>query len=215
MIDVMIVPTLNQYESLQRMVDSIDFPVKHLLVIDNGGCLEELSVPEWVKEVTVLNMPSNLGVSGSWNLGIKLFPHVDRWFIVSDDIQFGRGALEDLYNMSSSFKLVTSDDSPFWQFFVIGEEFVGRVGLFDEAIYPANFEDDEYEWRATSLGFEIERVQIEHKHHKHLTVFSSEFVDLNAKTYPLNESYFEQKKRDHDYSDGFWMLARRRINSWD
>ena len=215
MISNMIVPTLNQYYGLQRMLDSIDYPVNHLLVIDNGGLLGEILVPTCVQKVTVLHMPSNLGVAGSWNLGIKSFPHDDRWFIASDDIVFAPGTLEDLWGWSHPHRLILSDESPHWQFFIIGEEVVGNVGLFDEAIYPANFEDDEYQWRMEELGFELEYVQADHEHYRHSTVFSPEYARKNQKTYTLNESYFLDKKRRRDYSDGNWLLARRRLNSWD
>ena len=92
---------------------------------------------------------------------------------------------------------------------------VWDVGLFDEAIHPANFEDDEYEWRCEQLGYEVLRADIPHFHEKHSTVFSPEYVSKNRGSYVLNESYFETKKRERDYSDGFWTLSRRRILSWD
>lgn len=215
MIPNLIVPTLNQYEKLQRMVSGIDYPVEHLLIIDNGGKLTDLRIPDAVQKLTILNMPSNLGVATSWNLGIKSFPHADRWFIASDDIMFEPGALEDWYNISHRERLITSDESPHWQFFCIGEEVVGNVGLFDEAIHPANFEDDEYEWRCEQLGYEVLQVDIPHFHEKHSTVFSPEYVSKNRGSYVLNESYFETKKRERDYSDGFWTLSRRRILGWD
>jgi GT2 family glycosyltransferase len=215
MLPNLIVPTLNRYDLLQRLVDSFDYPIKHLLVIDNGGSLEGLVVPDVVQQVTVLNMPSNLGVSSSWNLGIKSFPFDDRWFIASDDTVFGRGALEDWHNASHPHRLITSDVDPFWQFFVIGEELVGNVGLFDEAIHPGNFEDDEYEWRCEMLGYPVDRADIEHLHVGQGTVFHPDFAQKNQNTYVLNESYFNMKKREQDLSDGAWMLARRRLNSWD
>ncbi len=215
MIPNLIVPTLNQYDRLKRMIYSIDYPVKHLLIIDNGGRLSLDSIPDMVEQVTVLNMPANLGVASSWNLGIKSFPHDDRWFIASDDVMFEPGALEDWFNLSDNQRLVTSSEAPHWQFFCIGENVVGTVGLFDEAIHPANFEDDEYEWRCEVLGAEIVRAEIGHFHEAHATVFSPEYVSKNRGTYVLNESYFKQKQRDRDYSDGFWTLSRRRILSWD
>ena len=64
------IPTLNQYESLQSLVRCIDYPVGHLLIIDNGGELEGVGIPDCVEQCTILNMPSNLGVAASWNLAI-------------------------------------------------------------------------------------------------------------------------------------------------
>ncbi len=37
MIENLIVPVLNRYDLLDRMVGSIDYPVEHLLIIDNGA----------------------------------------------------------------------------------------------------------------------------------------------------------------------------------
>jgi len=81
MLDNLIIPTLNRYDLLDKLLESIDYPVAHLLIIDNGGqySLAVDDIPELVEQVTVLNMPSNLGVASSWNLGIKSFPHYDRF----------------------------------------------------------------------------------------------------------------------------------------
>ena len=215
MLPNLIVPTLNRYDLLQQMVHTIDYPVKHLLVIDNGGQLHNLNVSHYVEKLTILNMPSNLGVSSSWNLGIKSFPFDDRWFICSDDVRFMPGSLQLWYKCSGPDVLVTSDEDPYWQFFSIGEEYVGIVGLFDEAIHPANFEDDEYEYRCEMLGFEVTRCDIPHDHYRQGTVFHPDYSGKNNKTYTLNESYFNDKKRNRYVHDGYWSLGRRRLNSWD
>lgn len=213
MLDNLIIPTLNRYDLLDRLLESIDYPVAHLLIIDNGGkySLNVDDIPELVEQVTILNMPANLGVASSWNLGIKSFPYCDRWFIASDDMQFEPGGLELLHRMSGSDKMLISDEWPHFQFFAIGEEFVGVVGLFDEAIHPANFEDDEYRWRAETLGFQIDEVEIPHSHVQQGTVFHKDFEERIGKAYTLNESYLDMKKRNRDYTDGFWMLSRRRL----
>ena len=77
MLPNLIVPVLNRYDLLRRMLGSIDYPIRDLLIIDNGGKFEDMfdkdELP--VKNLRVLMLPSNLGVAASWNLGIKLFPH--------------------------------------------------------------------------------------------------------------------------------------------
>lgn len=215
MLPNLIIPTLNRYDLLERLLRSIDYPLKHLLIIDNGGRLSLDGIPDMVEQVTVLNMPSNMGVSTSWNIGIKSFPFDDRWFICSDDVVFEPGALEDWYNLSHPHRLQICKEWPHWQFFVIGEEIVGNVGLFDEAIHPANFEDDEYMWRCLQLGYEIGYIEVDHHHENQGTVFHDDYKEKNNKTYTLNESYFNDKKRNKYLYDGEWSLARRRINSWD
>ena len=72
MIPVLIIPILNRYDLLDESLSSIDYPIGDILIINNG---KENYIPkEKDLNIRVLNLPSNLGVSGSWNLGIKLFP---------------------------------------------------------------------------------------------------------------------------------------------
>jgi GT2 family glycosyltransferase len=215
MIPNLIVPTLNRYDLLQKMLDSIDYPVEHLLVIDNGGKLKGYDVPLCVKEITTLYMPANLGVASSWNLGIKCFPFDPMWFIVSDDVVFEPGALEAWYLDSSPERVVVSDQWPFFQVMSIGENVIDKVGLFDEAFHPANFEDDDFEWRCNEQGIMVERRGIGLSHVKQGTVFHEDYRSKNQNTYPLNEEYYEFKRSVGATVAGQWSLDRRRKNSWD
>ena len=61
MLENLIVPVLNRYDLLQRMLDSVDVQVEHLLVIDNGTG-SDLFFSDKFENVTVLDMPANLGV---------------------------------------------------------------------------------------------------------------------------------------------------------
>lgn len=215
MIPVMIVPTLNRGDLLQPMLDSIDYPVQHLLILDNGNQGIEWFVPNMVRNVHLVDLPSNLGVAGAWNLGIKLFPHADRWMFASDDVVFEPGGLEQLFEDSSAGHVVLSSAWPHWETFVVGENVVRRIGLFDEAIYPANFEDDDYLHRCAYYGIDVQYSGFAHSHVQQGTVFSEEFKGKNQVTYPLNEAYFLDKVARSDFSEGGWKLDRRRTNSWD
>ena len=215
MIPNLIVPTLTRYDLLQRMLSSIDYPVGHVLIIDNGNMIDQLKLPAEIQELTVLTMPANLGVASSWNLGIKSFPFAPVWFIASDDVVFNPGALEAWYEVSAPDRIVTAELWPHYQFFSVGEDVINAVGLFDEALHPANFEDDDFAWRASKLGFEPMRVAIDHYHEGQGTVFDKDNNVKNSKTYPLNEIYFRYKQSQGDLSAGEWSLDRRRTLSWD
>ncbi len=215
MIPNLIVPTLTRYDLLANLLDCIDFPVKHLLIVNNGKESPEfIRKPGAVEKMTWLDMPANLGVSGSWNLGIKSFPFDPVWFICSDDVRFEPGALGSWFQASGPDRFVSSDEWPFYQFFSIGEQVVEKVGLFDEAIFPANFEDDDMEWRAALAGFPVQRVKIAHWHEKQGTVFKSGLAHENSRTYPHNETYFRAKVSREDTSAGQWSLNRRRLLDW-
>ena len=121
MLPNLIVPVLNRYDLLRRMFQSIHYPIRDLIIIDNGGEFYDVLHSEFVENVRVLNLPSNLGVAASWNLGIKLFPHDDRWFFASNDIVYLPGALERLSEARRD-EITLSDMFPFWHTFSAGVE---------------------------------------------------------------------------------------------
>ena len=208
----LIVPVLNRYDLLQRMLDSVDVPVEHLLVIDNGTGAD-LAFSDNFKKVTVLDMPANLGVSGSWNLGIKSFPYAERWFIISNDVQFNPGALAEL-SKARRDEITLTARFPHWQAFALGDEAVSDIGLFDESLFPAYFEDNDYTRRAEFVGVNIRRLEIEVSHENSSTIKAG-YQDKNAKTYAANDRYFERKIANNDYTPGGWSLDIRRENGWE
>jgi hypothetical protein len=202
------------------MIASIDVKVDHLLIINNDSSNDFwCDKNEMVAEMRVLNMPSNLGVSSSWNLGIKSYPFAPWWLICSDDVTFNPGSLEKFATECAPDSLTLSTAWPNFQFFGVGEHIISSVGLFDEAMHPANFEDDDFLWRVESLADEMSLrltlVEVPHEHVQQATVFSSEYVALNEKTYASNEAYLQGKQAMGDLTSGEWQLRRRRGNDWD
>ena len=212
MLENLIVPVLNRYDMLQRMLNSVDVSVEHLLVIDNGTGAN-LTFNDNFKKVTILDMPANLGVSGSWNLGIKSFPYSERWFIVSNDVVFERGALEQL-SQARRDEISLTADAPHWQAFVLGDEAVRDIGLFDESLFPAYFEDNDYKRRAEFVGVNIRLLDINVRHDNSSTIKAG-YMEKNAKTFTRNESYYRSKIDSNDYTPGSWSLEIRRANGWE
>jgi GT2 family glycosyltransferase len=217
MIPSMIVPTLTRHDLLTQMLKSIDYPVGLLLIINNhpNANFEGTdSIPDCVADYRVLNMPSNLGCAGSWNLGVKLQPFAPWWLVASDDVVFEPGALELFAQECSPDYVTISDEWPHYQFFGVGENVVQKVGLFDENLYPANFEDDDYQRRCEIAGVEFRIVSAPHSHVKQGTVHATEWVAQNARTYNANEVYFVRKVDRDDLTAGEWSLKIRRANDW-
>lgn len=212
MIENLIVPVLNRYDLLQRMLDSVYVAVEHLLIIDNGTGAD-LTFNKNFSKVTVLDMPANLGVAGSWNLGIKSFPYAQRWFIASNDVVFEPGSIEAL-SQARRDEITLSGDAPHWQAFVLGDEAVGDIGLFDESLFPAYFEDNDYTRRAEFVGVNIRLADIKLRHDNSSTIKAG-YQDKNAKTYANNERYYQSKIASNDYSAGSWSLDIRRENGWE
>lgn len=206
----LIVPVLNRYDLLQRMVSSIDHPLEELLIIDNGDQTEGVVAPDCVKSVRVLHMPTNQGVAGSWNLGIKLYPFEPVWFFGSADTVYLPGALEKLAQASPE-GITLAGSFPYWQTFAIGEQAVRKIGLFDENLYPIYFEDNDYTRRAESAGIEITYLDIPVLHDNSSTINSdSRFAQANGRTFSDNQRYFDTKLE----GTWDWSLDRRRNNYW-
>ena len=212
MLENLIVPVLNRYDLLQRMLNSVDVPVEHLLVIDNGPG-SELTFGDNFKRITVLDLPANQGVAGSWNLGIKSFPYSHRWFIVSNDVVFDPGSLE-LLSQARRDEITLTGDAPHWQAFALGDEAVNDIGLFDESLFPAYFEDNDYMRRAEFVGVNIRRLDLKLTHDNSSTIKAG-YQEKNAKTYIKNEKHYQSKIDSNDYTAGGWSLEIRRANGWE
>jgi GT2 family glycosyltransferase len=217
MLSNLIVPTLTRYDLLEEMVNSIDYPVGHLLIIDNGGRAGEpvRYQTDQIGRVTVLSLPSNLGVAGSWNLGVKLLPHERVWHFTSDDVVFQPGGLANLAKAKPG-ELTLSRDWPHWHTFALGEDIVRRVGLFDERLYPAYFEDNDYTARCAMAGIDtaITLQDIYATHRNSSTLKSDEsFRAANTRTFQANSELYQRKLRQAD-SSWSWDLDRRRAGEW-
>jgi GT2 family glycosyltransferase len=218
MIENLIVPVLNRYDLLERMLDSVDVPVNHLLVIDNGASVMaeplELKANDNFAKVTHLRMPANLGVAGSWNLGIKSFPYAERWFIVSNDVVFAPGSLAKLEEAKRD-EITLTGTAPHWQAFALGDEAVSDLGLFDECgFFPAYFEDNDYMRRAEFAGVNVRRLEIKLSHDNSSTIKAG-YENKNAKTFFANQRLHEAKINNNDYSPGVYSLDIRRENGWE
>jgi len=213
MIPVLGVPVLARPELLYRMVNSIDHPVGHLLIIDNGGVvgMPPDDLPN-IDKVSVVRLPSNLGVAAAWNLIIKLEPHAPYWVISNFDVTFPPGSLARFEEFQTG-GLVLSAAAPPWACFALHDETVQHVGLFDEAFYPAYWEDIDYERRVRSAGIPVIQSDIP-VHHDNSSTIAVVPNRLDV-TFAANKAYHEAKSYRGDNSEGGWSLRRRRELAWD
>jgi len=116
--------------------------------------------------------------------------------------------------MSSPNKLLLSNGAPSWCAFSIGWKVIDKVGLFDEALHPAYFEDNDYERRCKHLGIDISDSFIPIAHDNSSTLKSG-FQEKNNYTFQNNADYYQNKLKNQDFSSGQWTIRRRRQNSWD
>lgn len=214
MIPVLIVPILTGSDLLRRMVASIDHEVEHLVVINNGAFVDAEELKSSALRVSVINLPSNLGVAGSWNLGIKVTPFAPWWLIANFDVVWPVGSLERWAALAPYDRLCLSGGTPPWCAFSVGEQVVSKVGLFDEGFHPAYFEDNDYQVRVEHAGLIVEHTSIP-VHHDNSSTLKRGFEQHNISSFQANALYWRSKQAASDYSQGSWNLNIRRRNSWD
>jgi hypothetical protein len=215
MIPAMIVPVLIRHDLLDRMIQSINYPIKDLVIIDNGPQFGyEPSWNNWVHKIHHIKIPYNLGVASSWNLGIKVMPYSDYWLFSGFDNEWGGESLKMFHEESSPDRLVLSSGAPKWTAFSLGWKVVDKVGLFDEALHPAYFEDNDYEWRCAYENIEIVNSHIPVAHDNSSTLKAG-FQNRNSVSFQSNADYFQHKQELNAVSEGAWSIRRRRANGWE
>lgn len=207
--------TLSRFDLAQRLLDSIDYPVEHLVIVDNSGKKQfQPRIPAFVKNFWMLQMPYGLGANGAWNLIIKSTPHAPYWVIPNDDCYFEAGALAKIAQAVDTEAFNFLQVEPKWSCVVPGEGAVAKAGLWDEAFHPVYFDDDEYEWRMNKLGVKFNTISAV-VHHNNSSTLQSGFQDKNAVTFGRNHFTLMRKKESGDTSIIGWSLKTRRDNSWD
>ena len=200
---MLVVPTLTRHDLLDRMLGSIDYPVGHLVVIDNSGTLTLDREGPW-EALTVLRMPVNFGVAASWNLALRMGHRHDWVMIGSDDIEFQPDTLGRWADMSSEDTLLVSETWPHWCAFTIGMGIVQQIGMFDEGFFPAYYEDTDYERRCHRAGVELRHgPPVSHRNSSTLNTEGAGFRGSNDRSFRENGILFAED-RYHGFDPFRW-----------
>lgn len=215
MIPVLGFATLSRFDLAQRLLDSIDYPVEHLVIVDNSGKQTfQPKVNEHVKNLWVIRVPFGLGANGAWNLIIKSTPHASYWVLPNDDSHFAPGALETIAKEVDTTKFNFVNVNPEWSCVIPTEGSVSKAGLWDEAFYPIYFDDNDYHWRMDQAGVEFNRINAT-VYHDNSSTIKSGYEGKNLITYQANLKTYADKVANNDPSVLGWSLQTRRANSWD
>jgi len=211
-VPVLIIPVLNRYDLLDNLLESINYPVENILIIDNGGSYKSNK-----ENVLVLNMPTNLGVAASWNLGIKLFPKAPYWTFMAIDAGLLSDTLEKTTVYSNEDVIVISNYG--FSYFSIGRNIIQSVGLFDENYFPAYYEDTDWEKRVRALGYEEKilypDVNISLLDTTVTAKSNTKYMKRKEETDISNKNYFDKKFARYDWRCYSWDLKRRVDNDWE
>lgn len=150
------IPTLNQYDSVNRLIDSAErgsLAPSSYIVIDNGGGYQPR--PEWQmlsSRIAVVRPGTNLGVAASWNRLLDMAGD-EKIAISNDDIVFGPETFRALFEAAQRFPFVGAVGG--WALFAQSPECTKWVGYYDEHFYPAYYEDCDYLLRMRRAGVEF------------------------------------------------------------
>jgi GT2 family glycosyltransferase len=207
--------TYSKFDLADRLLASIDYPIEHLVIVDNSGKRSYEPVkPDLVKNLWLIQVPFGLGYGGGLNLIVKSTPFASYWVLVNDDAEFASGALEKIAEETDRQAINFLSIMPKWSGFVLGEGAVLKAGLFDERFHPIYFEDNDYERRLEAAGVKANFIYATLRHDNSSTL-NSGFHSQNDLTYARNSKLFQDKVADNDLTEGAWSLQVRRANSWE
>jgi GT2 family glycosyltransferase len=215
MIPVLGFLTYSRFDLAQRLLDSIDYAVEHLVIIDNSGKREFIpEKPDLVKNLWLIQVPHGLGFGSGLNLIVKSTPFASYWVLLNDDSVLAPGALKKISEQVDTEAINFLSIVPKWSGFVLGEGAVLKAGLFDERFHPIYFEDNDYERRLMQAGVKANFIYAALDHDNSSTL-NSGFQDVNNTTFIANKDLYASKVAKDDFSEGNWSLEIRRVNAWD
>lgn len=227
MIPCLGVLVLNRADLLMRLVDSIDYPIDKLCIVQNGGdadvvaAIKDLTTRKrkWINSIYVERPFRNTGVAPAWNSIIKSFPECAYWLISNNDTLFLPGDLMRIHAtwQAKQDSVITAPNGAF-SCFAIGPSVVSRVGLFDENIWPIYSEDLDYIIRMRRAGVELVPLNsdIGEANNGSWTIRSSdEYRAANGETQIRNDQYVSKKwGKDHNVAMPFGDPTRSHRDWW-
>lgn len=159
------IPTICCADLLKASVENILPQLRaneKVLIVDNGNQgIDKIFDPSLVN---VIVTEKNLGVSGSWNKLLRTafaeYPAISWALVLNDDIQLAQRQLRKIRQ-----ELFFSEKAEKWfvngpyerSVFAIHRKCIEKVGYFDEEIYPAFMEDDDYYYRINLVDSRLYR----------------------------------------------------------
>ncbi len=207
--------TLKRFDLADRLLASIDYPVEHLVIVDNSGtCTYEPKKPDWVVNMWVIRVPFGLGLVGAWNLIVKSTPYAPYWVLVNDDAWFEPEQMKKIPEQVDTNGLNFLDILPSWSGVVFGEGMVDKVGLYDENFYPLYFDDNDLERRVDLAGVTKKTLAVKMGHNNSSTLHSG-YQNANSVSYSNNQKLYAQNAAEGRITANAWQLSTRRANRWD
>jgi len=217
--------TMKRYDLLIRLIKKIDYPIDNVVIIFQEGFKDfnfNNLLNDYIKKITLITVNFNIGVSRGWNYIIENFES-DYWLISGDDNYFLEGSLKNISNFMENNKSqnyvfcgfgMTNNtnkiyDSAGFSSFILTKNILNKIGLFDENIYPAYFEDNDL-WERIVVSKEsvitIPSAIIYSGDEKNTSSCTLHSVDSNYRNkmnecYRRNEIYFKNKLLNYNINN--------------
>lgn len=204
MIPVLGITTCNQFDVFCKLIDSINHPVKVLSVLVNSSLNYFDQIREYlyshpnsnIDKVDLAFCEQNMGCSSSWNFHIKNYPDAEYWVLCSGDVILGENDLKQLNEKTRLHDGCFGDKDMEFVLFALNRSMIKKVGLFDENIHPAGYEDDDYRKRMALADADIEWFDIGAYHTSAGTIKSMPSDNQQTILHtisPLNHQYYCRK----------------------
>lgn len=194
---------LNSFSNFKKLLHSIDFNIDCFSVVINNKNInlfhdikEEIEKNKYIKKSSISFHPTNLGCAASWNYHFKTQPHAEYYIKSDDDIQLSPNDLKTIVENLKNNDVVFYSPGTKYALFGIKRTVLQEVGLFDENLYPANFEDDDYQRRLSIKNIKTKILNLNTIHNSSATSRNFKKNEHSEKMVPyLNTTteYFERK----------------------
>lgn len=225
---LIVMPVYNQAEYTKKALDSMMLiEDETLLIVDNNSTdntQEVIAEENKKRDIFATKNDINIGVAGSWNLGLDLGfndLHVSKVILLNNDILLKKNTLVTIErdldspgiglatakNVSGEVadeqaffdlpeaRTVVFKETPDFSCFGINKTCFDLVSYFDEAFYPAYFEDNDYHYRMRLADLKaVSNYGNCYWHYGSRTKQTSPVIDEYIKyRYAENEAYYLAK----------------------
>lgn len=192
-------PTYNQPHMLRRAVEAAlqsDVVLDGVTVVDLSPEHYAAEVLNGLEDVTVLTMPTNIGLGACWNLFYALY---DDYFVIgNDDVIVEPQTIRELVLAAAqSPEALFFGYKDQFSFFLLKKPAYLQAGPFDPAFWPIYWEDVCMSHRLQLLGYTpvtVDAARFEHEHSRSLNALEDPAAKATFwNRFKRNQAYYEDK----------------------
>ena len=140
--------------TLEKWLDPIQFPNTKIRILDNG-----MQKYTRLDSHVYYQTSKNIGCAGGWNLICNIAFNdlkLDKVIISNEDNFYNEEYIEALYEQCTPDNIAGTYDRAFeFSLFCIHKNTYDKIGMFDENIIQAAYEDNDYKYRCKLNGITI------------------------------------------------------------